>query len=640
MSKRNNFHIISKMFLSVAFAAALLPSCSFKSKNDALTKTNEAKPYDELTAADLSNMDSDGDSVNDLEESNRGTSPFIADLPKFNLKFMQDFSIKVNYENASNKAVWLIDTKVARTSADFKYRVGDLVIKDIAHKSAADVGSFGDHTHGNFEPRDLSWVKYPEIDSANFQQAVLEGTKLFAAPNKITNISINLENSLKLLPNSLFPEIKDLEVNFYYFDYDKEQYELLKTELIARNFVSDVNESFSVQIDSVPQSFILDNYFKKGEFIYAEVKDFIIPSLNNIKYSELLASIKAKSNQVIITTPKDTQTLYIGYNAKAKNLNAYLQSIFDKNYQIENDRIIRLGEFLNNLDDYQYLSELKASDKTGKWFVLTQKINKHYLDYEFGLNEPVILSYVTGTELSSQSEDRVSSIHQNISAKGIYQVHDLGEITANTRIDLQLKPNKEFGTGWSQKNWIWHSGMVPPCTQCYKREFHCEFKINTFVNFNQNFVFDKNFKKELERFFLVINNEEFAISNLVLEKKIDFKWIGNNLHLKINDIKKIAEVSPSAPTQLKLKMVALKGSVFNGIKWISQRGRDGMSTCYQNLLAYSKHEKVPVSTESIHFEEFKNIANWTFIGQQPSGPKEFVHDQSIDVSVVINNFYN
>lgn len=118
---------MKKMF--ICLTALILASCSFKSKNDALTKSNEAKPYDELTAADLSKMDSDGDSVNDLEESNRGTSPFIADLPKFNLKFMQDFSVKINWESGDKKGVYSIDTKVARTSPDFKYRVGDLLIK-------------------------------------------------------------------------------------------------------------------------------------------------------------------------------------------------------------------------------------------------------------------------------------------------------------------------------------------------------------------------------------------------------------------------------------------------------------------------------------------------------------------------------
>lgn len=105
------------ILVNLIFGVLLLnTSCSFKSKSNDQAVKDDIKPNTELSPIDLSKIDSDGDMVNDLAEKDRGTNPNIADLPQFNLKFMQDFSVKINWDNGNKKDVYAIDTKVANVT--------------------------------------------------------------------------------------------------------------------------------------------------------------------------------------------------------------------------------------------------------------------------------------------------------------------------------------------------------------------------------------------------------------------------------------------------------------------------------------------------------------------------------------------
>lgn len=85
------------------------------------------------------------------------------------------------------------------------------------------------------------------------------------------------------------------------------------------------------------------------------------------------------------------------------------------------------------------------------WFVLTGKINKHYLDYQFTTNDPIIFSYNTGTELSNQTEERVNSYHVGINGGNLYQYYELGSVSSNTALNLQLKPNRRSGRSFEHE---------------------------------------------------------------------------------------------------------------------------------------------------------------------------------------------
>src|SRR5690606_18552547 len=99
-------------------------ACSFKSPDH--DKKAQSRTVDELKPEELKNIDSDGDMVNNYDEKMNGTDPFVADIPKVDVSFLQDYAIEVTFEDEST---FKVDTTVARDNPNFKYRVGDLFLK-------------------------------------------------------------------------------------------------------------------------------------------------------------------------------------------------------------------------------------------------------------------------------------------------------------------------------------------------------------------------------------------------------------------------------------------------------------------------------------------------------------------------------
>src|SRR5690606_13180152 len=122
-------------------------------------------------------------------------------------------------------------------------------------------------------------------------------------------------------------------------------------------------------------------------------KDFEIPEIG-IKYSELMKSVKNKSIQMVVNTPLETRSVFVA-PYKAKNRFADLMdNVFPKQFKIEEDKIVKIGQFENNLSDYTHLLEVKAEDKKGKWFIFTDRLSRTYLDHEFKPGEAIVLSYL------------------------------------------------------------------------------------------------------------------------------------------------------------------------------------------------------------------------------------------------------
>ena len=227
------------------------------------------------------------------EEINKGRSPYVADIPKVKVNFLQNYNIKQTYED---QTIFEIDTRTAKDDPDFKYRVGELFLKENSINNAAKLGRFSGVTWGNIGQEDYSWVKYPDIDEKFYfsKRAEYEEFK----KKKISESQITLENTLKLVESPYFNSIESLELNFYYYSYSKESYIQLHTQKIEQTFQSGVREDFVITITNPPKELLDDTYMRNGEFIISEVKDFYIPDLK-MSYRELLASVKAKLYQSI-----------------------------------------------------------------------------------------------------------------------------------------------------------------------------------------------------------------------------------------------------------------------------------------------------------------------------------------------------
>ncbi len=630
-----NYLLLAMLLTSVA--------CSFKSP-DEKKKSESISHYEEIKPEDLAKMDSDGDKINDLEEKERGLNPFAADIPELKIRFLQNYSINVNWHVRTPDGVdypesawdFKIDTRVGRNDPDFQYRVGEILVRNKAFSEAARIGKFSSHSWGEIKESDLTRVTYPDVDSRFSGKNALLTSKYFDSEAVVIDtVTVELENSVRLLPSSVYSSVKNLELNFYYYNYESESYELLATKMIDRHLNRDVNETFSVTLENVPADLISQNYLKRGEFIISEVKDFEIPEIG-AKYSELMKSVKNKTIQMVVNTPLETKALFV---APFKNKNRFadlLESVYPKQFKIEEDDLKKVGQFENNLTDYTHLKEVRGEDKKGKWFVFTDRITRTYLDHEYQPEEVIVLSYMTGKELAQQTAEKVNALRYSISGDKDYQVYPLGNVSPNSIIDFQLSPGKRTGEGVDKKEDHPVSGGDSG-SNCHVWQYTCHLKFNTFKKMNEGYEFKKDLSEELSRLSLLINEEEFNLKKLVDEKKVEVFWVENNPHFRISDISKIKEIFEAEENVVSLKITTLVETTFDGVNLISYSGREHYG-CFQLAGAAAFHQKIPVYEGSKDFHQWKNNFNWNVL--KIGKDRTYKQPATLDLISTVNNYHN
>jgi hypothetical protein len=614
---------------------SLLSSCGFKSDEKAIDDGNEVTSIDTFT----NENDSDGDFINDLDEVNNGRNPLVANLPELKIRFLQNYQITGDFKNKKTDAIesMLIDTKVRADDADFKYRVGSLFIRDNAFKNAASSGRFSSHSWGFVEDFDLTWVKYPEVDPSFYSSKAIEYKKLYNKDEyDEQSVSVKLENTVKLPANKFFKSVKNLELNFYYYNYQKESYELLDTKLVERHFNAGVTETFEVEISKIPSDLIEDNYFKKGEFIISEVNNFEIPDLKT-DYQTLLASIKEKSIPVTYNTPLETKVFYVGLNGITKSFSSILSSLFDKKFTIESNVLTKVNQFENNLADFTYLSEVKDQEKAGKWFVFTNEINQHYLDYRFKKGDLISLSYLTGQALANQSNEKVYSYREKASSGDDFEIYPLGNISTNSSVDIQIQAKRKWGVKSKFREDDPQSSGGSCGSNCYSSPFKCHIQIHEVSSFDEEFNFSKELNDQFSRIELLINEDTFSLNKLIEEKKVSLKWIGDNIHLSIKDISKIKELSEAEENLISLRMTSLNEVVNEGITVVSYEG-PARFTCIKASIHQAGTTGIPLNQASVDFNQWQSNVHW---GRVNRGGKKHLADRfELSISTIVNNNFN
>ncbi|MBI2519933.1 MAG: hypothetical protein HYV97_05940 [Bdellovibrio sp.] len=623
----------------------LFCSCSLKSNTDENSQGVEQGHGDgrhEVLETGLDpNADNDGDFVKNAAELSLGRHPLVADIPELSINFLQNYKITADARSISTGEITKIeiDTRVGRNNPSFKYRVGELFVRGNALRSAASVGRFSSHSSGEIEDHDLSWVKYPDVDPAFYSEQVLKYKKYFdSADFEITNLKITLENTVKLKGNGYFRSIKNLKLNFYYYNYETQNFEIIAAKVVSRHFEAGVVETFEVELDNVPSLLIEDNYFKKGEFIISEVADYEIPELEST-YRTLLASVKEKCLPVIVTTPLGTSVSYVGIDgvhARPATFSQILSILYDKNVKIEDDRLSQIGEWRNNLSEFTHLKEVADLDKAGKWFVFTKRLKTTYLDHKFTPIDVIVLTYATGKELASVSLEKIYSFEANLSTSESFTIFPLGVSSQNSLIEFQLKPVKRIGEelGNFQDAWISRGGS---CGQnCISRDFVCEISINLFKPIEPKFTLTTE-TAEFKRMYLIVDHDEYSLEQLMKDKKIEIQNMNGNLHLRIPDIEKIKEVTPGEETNLALKIMAFTNTTFHGVKLNSFTGRD-RGYCIPMVVDFSARSGFPLSVESAEFGGWRGGVNWNAVKLGEN--KTYFQGMEIAVTSVINNYFN
>lgn len=626
---------IAKFLLSTSFLF-VLGACSFKSPENK-RKSSRTVINHETVVTDPKD-DSDGDKVLDGVEVERGTNPLLADLPEIQVRFLQNYDISFFHTNET-ESTWsagdfVISSHTRSTDADFRYRVGEVMLRDRSFKSAAEIGKFQSHSWGAITRQDLSWVRYPDVDPVNYHYEAMRARALFSV-GEIEDLKIRFENTFKLLPTSVYKEIKNLKLAFRFYDYEKESYELLHEVTIERVLQAGVAEKVEVIIENPPRKLIEDNYLKKGEFILSEVVDYEIPELGTT-YQTLMNSVRAKSLPVLVTTPLETRIEWVGLPGGSASFQQVLSRVFGGKFTIEENNLVKVEQFENNLPSYEHLSEVKDKDKHGKWFVFTDRLLKHYLDHRYTTKDVISLSYVTGKELSSQADERVYTYIEEATGNQDFEMYPLGNITPNSEISLQLEGARRWGDGLESFTEQFHSNNRS-CNNCTNVVTQCTWEINKFTERNEGFVLKKDFTGELEHISLVINRTEYPLKKLVEDKLVTATWLYGTLNISTANISAIQEISPAEENLAFLKVSTFSGETFNGVKLVKMGGRH-YYYCPQHTANLAYVAKLPLSDESLEFATWRGSVHWDKI--QLGTRKTYKQPFAVTVSSSITNFHN
>ncbi len=621
----------------------LMASCSFKSKDEP-AGSHQVGVVSELKIDPTG--DSDGDGYLDQEEVNSGKNPFVADLPDLKVRFLQSYKIEVSYhmpDQASYKYVF--DTNVESTDPDFKYRVGKVFARGHALKTAASFGKFSSHTAGKIEERDYSWVSYPEIDPKLFNEKAIQFRELLGNGIIIENVKITLTNQARLMESSLYHEIKNLKLNFYFYNNETENYEILSSQAIDRHFQSGVYETFDVVIENAPLSLITEGLLKRGQFIISEIENYDIPE-KATDYKTLLSSVKAKSLPVLFETPLEEKLYYVAAASSGISFNNILNTVFDKNFKVESDNLVKIGQFENNLGGFTHLKEVKDKDKLGKWFIMTNELKKNYLDHTYTNSDRMVLAYITGTELSEQQEEVVYTNRVTAKPNKSESIIPLGNISPNSRIDFQLKPFVRYGREIKKMTDGFNNPGGSCGKNCYQQPINCSWEINKYTDYNEMFKFNPDFSGEGEKLDLVVNGEAFQLAKLIKEQKILVNKTNIGYHFTIKDISKIKELNNFEENSIAIRVRAFVGNDFFGVKLVDMGGIwNGVGGCPFTTPAVAEKFQTQISKETRELGEISWLVNdlasrgypYKFSIQE-SGT--YYQEFSFDVSSMIQNFYN
>lgn len=581
-------------------------SCSFK-KNDESVNSDEVKS--EVNIEALKSIDSDGDFINDFEEKNLGLDRFVANFPRLKTSFMQDYNISIVFDDESTMEM---DTKVGRNNPNFKYRIGDIFLRENSLKNAASIGRFDGFSWGNIKQEDYSWVKYPDIDKDFYHSKVREFNNINMP---IKDITITLENSLKLLENPLYRSVEKIEVSFYYYSHKKEHYYKIHKEILDQTFQMGTNEQFQIIISDPPQDLIEDNYFRKGEFIIAEIEDFYIPDLK-MTYKTLMASIKNKSMAVYRLTPLETNIDYVAVEDNDSFVDI-MAKLYAGKFEIQNDRLVRIEQFHNNLKNYTYLSELAESDKEGSWFIMTNKLKDHYLKHEFQPSDSITLSYITGTELSKNPMESVFSYQPLIESKDSNKEYILGNITSNSKVSISLFPVMQTGVLLNEKHEIFR--FAPPhCKNCTGTNWSviAEFRKNTFIPYEQGLNIP-TINSLMDSVDILINNSVLDLTTLIKEDNLKFSFKGNpldqDISIELLNLSKYVTLKVDSANILKLRLKAKNIKMAGeGLQMDNVTGHNINPVEHAPHIAMEQAHlaKMPIAITSWKFNEYHNRLPW------------------------------
>ena len=587
--------------------ALFITSCSFSNSE----KDQDISTVEGLSTTELQKTDSDGDMINDYDEIKRGSDRFISDLPELKTNFFQDFNIHIGFED---EEYFNIKISNQRDKPDFQYRVGDIFLRDHSLQKAASIGRFSGSSWGDLVQKDFSWVKYPELNSRFY----LEQKQLFSrfGNQKIKNITIDFQSSILLKEKSHFSEIRDVELAFYYYSYSKEKFIKIHSQVFNKSFQKGTREELSIDITNPPEELVRENFLRKGEFIISEINDFYIPELKT-KYSTLIKSVEAKSIPLYTLTPNETSMKYVSIFDKKSSFVDILTKLYATNFEIKDNTLKSIEQFRNNLRSFKDLKELSGIDKEGRWFVLTNKLKKHYLKHTFKLGESITLNYLTGDELSRNIEKKNTTIDVDVFSGNNFRNVNIGNVSKNSEVFLSVYSKKKKGR-WFKQEFKNYSFSPPNCRNCTGTNWSvsADYSHNRFKDYEIS-MWASDSDEVLNHLSLTLNGKELNIDRLreesFVEVYLNQSTVPSSLEIKLSHFGKFAILKDSGENILtaKIKAINVKRK-YSGFELINVTGQniDILNNAGHITVGLSSMAKLPISLDSFRFKELERNIPW------------------------------
>ena len=413
-----------------------------------------------------------------------------------------------------------------------------------------------------------------------------------------------------------------------------------------------MRESFTVEIEDAAIPLIRDNYLMRGEFLILEVVDFEIPELENH-----LPDFDGKSAEQVNARGAEHSHRIRWFNTSASKrtktaFSTFWKPLFEEDYLIERDELKKIGQFEDNLPNYEYLTQVKNEKKKGRWFIFTGPISGHYLNHLYTPKDTLALTYATGEDLATQIAQK--NIHHHYAKSENGKLYPLGKASTHSEIHIQMAPKMRWG------EMKFHQvDIIPPSIldhRCYM-DLHTFKSIHESLNFTTDFenVFDEsdsdsiikghllsygNARYPIEDFsniVLAIGDEEFSFRSLIEENKAFVEKIGKNYHFTIVDLSQITEMEENEEKTMALKLQEIEETTHEGLKLTKMQGEQYYH-CPELVINFVAHNDIPFAVDSVGRDIWGHRINWNNVKRGES--KTYQQNFSVDVSSIIIDRYN
>lgn len=578
----------------------------------------------------LKSNDLDGDLILNDREIELGLNKEIADVANVELRFNQNYKMELSFVNENKSEQLILEEIILNDDADFQYTYGEGLLSQKAFKESARVARFQGHSYGEVSDKETDLFVYPLMnDQYRYKNQIVVNEKLREEGTKLSNITLTIKANLFLKHHSVIDEIRNPVFGVYYYDYKNRKHSLLKEVSLDLVLTQNSLETVDIEIGEVPREFLLNNYFKKGELVLISLIDYEIPSLGTT-YKNQLASIRAKTTTVSVFTPNGLEVSYVA-SMNNKSFVELMDGIYHDEFEVSDNEVTKLLEFENNLDGYEYLSEVRNEYKKGKWFIYTNKLRSHFLKHSYSPEDVLTISYITGNKLATQVQSQDRAYRYIVSNQsGLFKI---GDMNRNSIVEFVLEGGEVWGDDVVKMRETIRPGGCRG--NCRVADYACVIPLRHYTD--KSFRVPFNFKIHGSLLRITVGKNKYYLNELISEGIISYEEVDGFLRFKVINTEYFFD------DEFETKEIHLDGSTFrhmgfNGFKLESMSGKTSSYDCPNILVRFAMANNIPVSVESLNFDKWQSSYNWSRVKRGEN--REEVVDFDLTITSSVTNFYN